>query len=180
MYEALVFLVDGFEEVEALATVDILRRGGVNTATVSLTGSHEVTGSHAIPVLADKLFPDFEMAMATMLILPGGPGTPKYKQHKEFLQLIKTHHEMGGRISAICAAPSILGMLGLLEGKKACCYPGFETELMGAVINNEPVITDGNIITGQSAGASLLFGLAVLSAIKGEEIAKKISVQMRI
>jgi 4-methyl-5(b-hydroxyethyl)-thiazole monophosphate biosynthesis len=180
MPEALVFLVNGFEEIEALAVVDILRRGGVDVAMVSLTGSYEVTGSHAISVLADCLFPEYEADRDTVFILPGGPGTPNYKKHGAFIHALRAHFALNGRFAAICAAPGVLGSLGFLTGVRACCYPGHEAGLTGASIGAGPVEVDGNIVTGQSAGASMLFGLAVLKGIKGEDIANMVRAQMKI
>ena len=171
MHEAIIFLVDGFEEIEALAVADILRRGEVDLITVSLTGNKTVTGSHGIPVITDMLFDDFDSDVNAMLILPGGPGTSKYKEHKSLLDTLHEHSSNNGRIAAICAAPSILGMLGLLKDKKACCYPGFEKELTDAIVCDEPVVVDGNIITGRSAGASIEFALVVLATLKGSTVA---------
>jgi 4-methyl-5(b-hydroxyethyl)-thiazole monophosphate biosynthesis len=174
MNEAIVFLTDGFEEIEALTVVDILRRGGVDVITVSLTGNRTVTGSHDIPVIADTIFPNFNADINTMLILPGGPGTADYKKNEQLLNCLRNHYSAGGRLAAICAAPTLLGMLDILKGKKACCYPGFEQELSGAEICDVPVVVDGNIITGRSAGASMEFALAVLAVMKGDETAETV------
>ena len=174
MREAIIFLIDGFEEIEALAVTNLLRRGEVDVITASLTGNKTVTGSHGIPVITDAMFPYYDSDENTMLILPGGPGTSKYKEHKSLLDSLCEHSSNNGKIAAICAAPSILGMVGLLKGKKACCYPGFEKELTDAVVCDMSVVVDGNIITGRSAGASLEFAFAVLSVLKGDTIANKV------
>jgi 4-methyl-5(b-hydroxyethyl)-thiazole monophosphate biosynthesis len=137
-----------------------------------------VKGAHNIIVTADRLFEALSAEAHTTLILPGGPGTPRYKTHAAFLDLLRAHHERGGRIAAICAAPGVLGMLGFLAGKRACCYPGFEGKLTGASVSQDPVVTDGSIITGQSAGASLAFGLAVLAAVQGQEAADRVRQQL--
>jgi 4-methyl-5(b-hydroxyethyl)-thiazole monophosphate biosynthesis len=143
MYEAVLFLTEGFEEMEAVAPIDILRRGGVELVTVSLTGDETVTGSHGIPIRTDMLFDATAFKPGQeLLILPGGPGTAGYKKHERLLALLTAHHNAGGRLAAICAAPSILGGLGILNGKTACCYPGYEAELAGAAINYDNVVTD--------------------------------------
>jgi 4-methyl-5(b-hydroxyethyl)-thiazole monophosphate biosynthesis len=175
MHEAVVFLADGFEEIEAVTIIDVLRRGGVDTVSVSLSGQLEVTGAHAISLLADRVFRNFSAAADVTLILPGGgPGTENMKKHRGLLDTLRSHHRAGGRIAAICAAPGVLGMLGLLEGKTACCYPGFEGKLTGARIGVKAVEADGNIITSRSAGTAMEFGLAVLDAIKGKDIANMV------
>jgi 4-methyl-5(b-hydroxyethyl)-thiazole monophosphate biosynthesis len=122
-------------------------------------------------VITDAIFPDFNADTKTMLILPGGPGTSKYKQHKPLLDYLQGHYSAGGRIAAICAAPGVLGMMKMLEGKKACCYPGYEQELGDADVCDLPAVVDGNIITGRSAGASVSFALVVLAALKGDMVA---------
>jgi 4-methyl-5(b-hydroxyethyl)-thiazole monophosphate biosynthesis len=127
-----------------------------------------VIGSHDISVIADAIFPDFNADTNTVLILPGGPGTSNYKTNEPLLDYLRNHYTAGGKVAAICAAPTVLGTLGILEGKKACCYPGFEHELLGADICDATAIVDGNIITGRSAGASIEFALAVLTEIKGK------------
>jgi 4-methyl-5(b-hydroxyethyl)-thiazole monophosphate biosynthesis len=181
--QALFFLTDGFEEIEALAPVDILRRGGVDVQTVSITGKQSVTGSHQITVLSDLLFSDLDASAIgneATLILPGGPGWVSYKKHDGLLDLLRSQYKAGGRLAAICAAPAVLGVLGLLQGKKACCYPGLEAQLTGAEVINSPFVVDGSIITGRSAGASLMFGLALLEAIQGADAAARIKESLRL
>ncbi len=179
MHEAYVFLTEGFEEMEAVAPVDILRRGGVRLATVSLTGVEIVTSSHGITLKADVLFDaaDFTPGQG-MLILPGGPGTPRYREHAALLELLTCHCKAGGKLAAICAAPSILGGLGLLEGKTACCYPGYEGELTGTAVSYDNVVTDGNISTSRSAATAFEFALELLRVIKGSETAEKVRASM--
>lgn len=170
------FLNDGFEEIEAIAPIDILRRGGLEVCTFSITGREEVTGSHQIPVKADQLF-DYDACVEAdfdMLVLPGGPGTAGYKQHEELLRLIRHYHEKGKYLAAICAAPTVLGMLGLLEGKRAVCYAGMEDGLTGAVVGSEDVEADGCIITSRGAGTAVSFGLRLLEALKGQEEAERV------
>jgi 4-methyl-5(b-hydroxyethyl)-thiazole monophosphate biosynthesis len=114
-----------------------------------------------------------------MLILPGGPGTTKYRQHESFLRMLNEHHSSGGCIAAICAAPSVLGMLGLLRGKRAVCFPGFEAALEGAIISNRAVETDGNIITSKGAGTALLFAFQILRVLKGAETVETVRGQIQ-
>jgi 4-methyl-5(b-hydroxyethyl)-thiazole monophosphate biosynthesis len=177
MYDALLFLTDGFEEIEALATLDILRRGGCGVPSVSLTGSESVTGRGFVTVKADMLFgPELKNVLEpeTFLIIPGGPGVAGLKRHGPFLDLVKAHHKSGGNLAAICAGPTVLGMLGILEGKTAVCYPGHEGELSGAKIGTGDVETDGNIITSKAAGTTFKFALEILKHIKGAETAEKV------
>ncbi len=171
--KTLLFLVDGFEEIEALATVDILRRGKVDVTTVSITGKKEVMGSHNIPVIADILFEDTDFSNKDMLILPGG--TTALNNHEGLKEKIKEFYNSGKKIAAICAAPMVLGGLGLLKGKRATAYPGFEQYLDGASFSPEAVIIDGNIITGRGPGFSMQFALTLLEVIKGKEEADKIA-----
>lgn len=172
MSKAVLFFVDGFEELEALAPIDILRRGGVEVDTVSLTGNLEITGSHFVKLQADKLFADINENDYDLFILPGGPGTEKYMEKTEFLDMLKRNS--GKRLSAICAAPSVLGRIGLLAGKKAVCYPGYEKYLDGAEVLEDKVITDGNITTARGAGAAYHFAFELLSLLKGSEAAAKV------
>ena len=173
MKEVLIFLTTGFEEIEALTPIDILRRGGVNIKSVSLTGNKLVTGGHQISVMADYLFEEVDFADAQMLILPGG--TVKINEHDGLKREILTFDKQGKSIAAICAAPMVLGGLGLLEGKKATCYPGYEKYLTGAQLMETPVVVDGNITTGKAAGYTLDFALELLSQLKGKETAGEVA-----
>ena len=174
MDKVFIFLTTGFEEIEALATIDILRRGGVNIQSVSLTGEKTVTGGRQISVIADCLFEEVNFADAIMLILPGGPGTAKMNEHEGLKQMIRSFAGEGKLLAAICAAPMIFGGLGLLQNKKATCYPGYEKYLTGAHTSEAPVIVDGNITTGRAAGYTFDFALELLSQLKGNEAARKI------
>ena len=169
----LIFLTTGFEEIEALATVDILRRGGVNIQMVSLTGDKTVTGGHQITVVTDCLFEEVDFANAQMLILPGG--TVKINDHDGLKREILAFASQDKHIAAICAAPMVLGGLGLLRDKKATCYPGYEKYLTGAHVTNAPVTVDGNITTGRAAGYTIKFALELLSQLKGKEAADEIA-----
>ena len=174
-YDAVLFLVDGFEEIEALATLDILRRGEVDVVSVSLTGRYEVTGSHDIIVRADILFDDLSDVAGTMLILPGGPGRVHYKNHEPLLELLKLHDSEGGKIAAICGAPEVLGTLGLLKNKTAVCHPAVEKELNALHVSHAKVITDKNITTSRAAGTTIDFALELVRILKGADTAHKIA-----
>jgi 4-methyl-5(b-hydroxyethyl)-thiazole monophosphate biosynthesis len=174
MKTVFIFLTTGFEEIEALATMDILRRGGVNIQSVSLTGEKFVTGARRISVVADNLFEEVNFADAQMLILPGGPGTVKMNQHEGLKREILAFAGGGKPVAAICAAPMVLGELGLLKDKKTSCYPGYEKYLVGAHVTAAPVMADGNITTGKAAGYTFDFALELLSQLKGKEAAEEI------
>lgn len=170
-----VFLADGFEEIEALAPVDILRRASVDVKTVSINDSLEVEGSHGIKVLADILLKDVKDG-ADMLILPGGmPGTLNLQKNAVLCDMLK---KADCYIAAICAAPSVFGELGLLKGKKATCYPGFEDKLEGAEATGLPVVVDGKVITSKGAGTAHLFGFTLLSLLKSSEEAENLKKTM--
>ena len=168
-------LADGFEEVEALAPLDLLRRAGKEVLTVSITERRAVTGAHGITVLADLTAEEITSLCDEMLILPGGmPGTKNLDASPLTDRLIGEVLAKGGHLAAICAAPMILGKRGLLEGKRATCYPGFEDALLGAHIVSDPVVTDGSITTATGAGVAVLFGGALVSVLCGEERARSL------
>ena len=173
-----IFLADGFEECEALAPADILRRGGVTVKTVGV-GGKTVTGAHGIPVVCD--IEETEVTEpAKAIILPGGmPGTLNLEKSHTVQTVLQKAFENGLLIGAICAAPSILGHKGFLNGKKATCYPGFESALAGADVKDEPVVADGNIITSFGAGAAFDFGFALLAALKGPSAAEELQKGMK-
>ena len=167
------FLANGFEEVEALAPLDLLRRAEVEIKTVGI-GGKTVVGAHGIPVIADitdgEFFGDFDM-----IILPGGmPGTLNLDGSAAVHSAIKSAVENDKYIAAICAAPMILGKLGLLSGKEAICYPGFEKELIGATLSDKTVASDGRIITAKGMGVAVEFGLLLVGILKGGEVAEKL------
>lgn len=167
MKDIFVFLTTGFEEIEALATVDILRRAGLNVKTVSLVGNKQVDGSHAIPVIADLLFEEVNFDNTELLIIPGG--TPKFDEHEGLKRQVSKFAQEDGKVAAICAAPMVLGGLGLLQGKKATCYPSFEKYLKGADLKtSEAVVVDGNIITGRGPGLSFDFALKLVEIVAGK------------
>ena len=163
-----VFLADGFEEAEALCPVDILRRGGVEVKTVGVTGK-TVNGSHGIQVVADITVEEAVTDSLEGIVLPGGlPGTTNLEKDATVQRFIDFCADKGLLIGAICAAPSVLGHKGLLEGKNAICYPGFEKELTGAEIVDCPAVRDGNIVTGWGAGGAFEFGFLLLEAITSD------------
>ena len=171
-----ILLADGFEEIEALTPLDMLRRAGVNVASVSISDELAVTGAHGITVMADITRDSLDLSCIDFAIFPGGMPGAKNLDESDFTdRIIKAVTENHGRLAAICAAPMILGRRGLLEGKKACCYPGFESELHGAVISYEPCITDGNITTARGMGAALSFAEEIIRLIKGKDLQEKIS-----
>ncbi len=169
MKKVFLFLAEGFEEIEAISTADILRRGGVNLTIVSVTGKTLVTGAHGIPVEAEKLFEKMEFTSGDMLILPGGmPGSNNLNAHQQLKDLIITYNEQGKWIAAICAAPLVFGGLGLLKGKEATCYPGIEPQLTGAILKKEAVVQSGNIVTGRGPGLVFDFALKLLALLNGQ------------
>lgn len=165
------FLAEGFEEVEALAPLDLIRRAGLEIKTVGV-GSKTVVGSHGIPVVADMTADKLSDDAPDMVILPGGmPGTKNLDSCETVHKAISDAVKNDAYICAICAAPMILGKLGLVRGKNAVCYPGFEEYLDGATIPNTKVVRDGKIITAKGMGAAVEFGLAIVSALKGDKMA---------
>lgn len=162
------FLAEGFEEIEALCPLDLLRRAGVDVKTVGI-GSKTVCGAHGISVLADMCEDEMNSFDADMIILPGGmPGTLNLDASECVHKAIDTAAQNGSYIAAICAAPSILGKLGLLVGKEAICYPGFEDKLIGAKISDKRVVFDGKIITAAGMGVALEFGLVLVELLCGK------------
>lgn len=179
MAECLLFLAEGFEEVEALTPVDLLRRAGIGVKTVSVTKDHMVTGSHGIGVRADKVFDDIDqqtIEKTDMLIFPGGmPGTENLRAFEPLMELLDYFVESGKYVSAICAAPTLLGQRGHLKGKKACCYPGLEEKLEGAEVFTNACISDGNIITSRGAGCAVEFSLEIIRRLHSWDEAERIS-----
>ena len=170
-----VFLADGFEEIEGLTVVDILRRAGVETRTVSITERRLVTGSHQILVTADSCIKETDFSEAELLVLPGGmPGTRYLGECRPLTELLLQFFREGRKVAAICAAPSVLGDLGFLKGKKAVCYPGFESRLTGAEVLAVPVVTDGHITTSRGMGTAIAFALELTKRLKDEETAKQV------
>ena len=170
--KVLVPLADGFEETEAITVIDILRRAGIDTVTAALK-NNPVTGSHKIPVTADKLLDENEEF--TAIAMPGGmPGSVNLRDDHRVINIIKKISHSGGLTAALCAAPIVLSKAGLLKGKKYTCFPGFEDEIDG-IFTDKNVVVDANIITGKGAGHAVQFGLAIVAALKGEAAARKVS-----
>lgn len=176
MKKAFVFLATGFEETEAIGTVDILRRGGVDARTVSITENKEVKGAHNIVVKADHILGEADLANADALILPGGmPGANNLNASQPLKQAIEVHYKRQKLVGAICAAPLVLGGLGFLKGRTATCYPGFESALEGATVTKSPVEQDGNVITGRGPGLVFDFALSLVAALQGEAVAQEVA-----
>lgn len=177
MKKSFLFLAAGFEETEALATVDVLRRGGVNVETVSVMKEQEVEGAHGVVVKADRLLHQMLEEEADFLIFPGGmPGAQNLSDSKPLMDRLKIHFEQGGRIAAICAAPAlVLGKLSLKKSIRMTCYPGFEKYLPGIDVLSERVVTDDNIITGRGPGYAFAFGLEIVKYIYGEAKANEVA-----
>ena len=168
MAKVYVFLATGFEEIEALTVVDILRRDKIEAVMVSVENEVCVTGSHNITVKADLSYEEADFEDVDMLILPGGPGHTILGEHAELAEKIKAYNLSRKRIAAICAAPSILGKLGVLIGRKAVCYPGYEKDLRGAHVLKEEVVTDGNITTSRGVGTAIPFALELVKLLDCE------------
>ena len=167
-------LANGFEEVEALSPLDLLRRAGLEVKTVSIEESKAVCSAHGVTVMADLMSSDVRED-ATLLILPGGmPGSARLDASPVTDRLIAETLKNGGRLAAICAAPMVLGKRGLLKGKRAICYPGFEQYLEGAFLANTPVVTDRNVTTAIGMGVAIAFGAELVSLLKGREKADEI------
>jgi len=189
---AYVLLAEGFEEIEALTVVDVLRRASVDTATVAVgplpatsalapSDAPVVTGSHGIPVVADLRLEAISLAAEDLVVLPGGmPGTRRLQESAPLAALLERHRAADGWLAAICAAPSIIGRLGLLQGRRATIFPGYEKDLHGAVLSTDPVVRDGRIVTSRGAGTALAFSLALVAALKGDDAARKLSDAMQV
>ena len=168
------FLAEGFEEIEALCPLDIMRRAGIEVRTVGVSGK-EITGAHKITVTADITLDEYEYSSPDMIFLPGGmPGTLNLAASDKVIAAVKNAFAEEKYITAICAAPSILGDMGFLVGKEAICYPGFEDRLTGALISSKKVVRDGNIITAKGMGAALELGLEIVRIFKGDTESKEL------
>ncbi len=164
------FFADGFEEIEAFTAIDTLRRAALDVVMVSVTGGEIVVGAHDISVLCDSLFENCDFVDADILLLPGGmPGAATLDKHAGLRKLLLSFAAKDKPIAAICAAPMVLGKLGLLKGKKATCYPSFEQYLEGAECVDELVVRDGNIITSMGPGGAMKFALAIVELLEGKE-----------
>ena len=171
-----VFLADGFEEIEALTVVDLCRRAGLDTPMVSIMQDKAVTGSHGIQVIADKMLADIDFGSVDMIVLPGGmPGTLNLEKCEPLMAQVKDFYEKGKYISAICAAPTVFGRLGLLKDRAACCYPSMEDELICAKVSKKPVEISDHVTTSRGMGTAMDLGLAIVERFKGKEVADKLA-----
>ena len=182
MKRSYIFLATGFEEIEALATADILRRANIDVTLVSIYPELEVSGAHGITVVTDTIFDACDFSDAEWLICPGGlPGADNLYAHTALTELLLAHNANGGNIAAICAAPAVvLAPLGIIKGKNATCYPGFEPKLTEgyATPQNQRVVTDGNIITANGPSSATPFALAIVEKAKGKETADEVAAGM--
>ncbi|MDR1761419.1 MAG: DJ-1/PfpI family protein [Bacteroidales bacterium] len=182
---AFVFLAPGFEEIEAITIIDVLRRAEIDVTTVSIPEEDDdefwVEGAHGISVFSDIDFEYADFEHGDILILPGGqPGANNLNAHKGLKTVLQEYFDQNKCIAAICAAPLIFGEMGLLKGKRATCYPGYEAQLIGAEIINEPVVVDGNIIIGNGPGAALKFALTIVEKFKGTEVMQQLAKKMMV
>ncbi|MDO4300150.1 MAG: DJ-1/PfpI family protein [Clostridia bacterium] len=170
-----VFLANGCEEIEALTQIDVLRRAGIDAKGVSITTEKVIKGAHGIDFMADCTIYDVDFDKVNMVVLPGGlEGRNNLMNSKETVTVCKKFNELGKIVAAICASPSVLGENGMLEGKKAVCYPGFEKQCHGAcIVNNENVVRDDNIITSRGPATAMEFAVELVRAIAGDETADK-------
>lgn len=180
MEKVYIFLADGFEEVEGLTVVDLLRRAGIEISMVSVTGVKVITGSHNIKIAADQLFEETDFSDAKMLILPGGmPGTKHLGEHAKLIELLKEFNKKGIYIAAICAAPSVIGVNNILHGLRVTSYPGYEDKLLGATYTGNKVEKDSNIITSKGLGTAIDFSLFIVETLLNKETADKIAASIQ-
>lgn len=176
MNKIAVFFAQGYEEIEALTVVDVCRRAGLEVQMVSVSGEAAVSGSHGIEVRMDKRFDEVDFDSLDMIVLPGGmPGTRNLESHEGLMAQVDAFDRAGRYLAAICAAPSILGHRGILQGRRAGCYPGWEQHLTGAAISQDDATVDGHVITGRGMGCAIPFALAIVSQLQGQEQADKIA-----
>lgn len=171
-------LTDGFEDIEALETLDILRRAELITKTVGIKEKN-VTSSHNVTVISDIMLDEISLSDLDMLILPGGPGHTAFNDSEKVQELIKFADANNKYICAICAAPSVIGKLGLLNGKKFTCFPGYEDKCTGGIYTASKAETDDKIITARGAGCASDFGFAIVELLKGKEFADMLKKQMQ-
>ena len=176
MYKAAVFFTDGYEEIEALAVVDLLRRAQVEVLMVSVNDEAYATSSRGdIVVKMDADISAVDFDGLEMIILPGGPGVGGFEKSSLLMEQIARFHEQEKPIAAICAAPGVLGRMGLLAGRRACSYPSVEGDLRGATVVKDKVVRDGHIFTARGMGCSIDFGLALVAYFKGDEAARELT-----
>lgn len=176
MAKVYMFIANGAEEIETLIPVDVLRRGEVNVKTVSITGSEDVKMAHGVVLKADMLFEDGDFSDADLLMLPGGlPGADYLNSHAGVRKAILRQYESGKLVAAICAAPQVFGSLGIVRGRRATCYPGFERFLDGAEYTAELCTVDGNVVTGEGPAATLPYAYKLLAMLTSEQTADSVA-----
>lgn len=176
MSKVLIFMAEGHEEIEALTVVDLLRRAGIDICMVSITGDKKVTGSHGITTVCDKLIETVNFDDADMLVLPGGmPGTINLGECELLMDQVHGFNTSKKGLAAICAAPTVFGKAGILQGKKATCYTGMEADLKGADVSTDAVCHDGHIITSRGMGTAIPFALEIIRTFQGDEAAEKLA-----
>lgn len=171
--QILVILGNNFEELEAIAVIDILRRAEIKVVTASIDDEF-VVGSHGITVKADAMIDNIDISLFHAVYCPGGPGTPRLRSDNRVIRIVQNIYNSGGVAAAICAAPTVLAAAGIMEGKKATFFPGNDEFMSGAVLSDAPVEIDGRIITGQAAGSAVTFGINFVKLLLGEETAEKL------
>lgn len=172
-----IFFANGFEEIEALATVDVMRRAGMEVTTVSINPTKEVTAAHGVTVVTDAMLSGVDASDAEWMVLPGGmPGATNLVECEPLAQLLVAHNAKGGKVAAICASPAVvLAQLGILNGKNATCYPGMEAEGCGVNWQSDMVVVDGNIVTGKGPAAACSFGFTIAAISQGVEQAEAVA-----
>jgi 4-methyl-5(b-hydroxyethyl)-thiazole monophosphate biosynthesis len=181
MKKVFIHLANGFEEVEAITPVDVLRRAGCEVTIISVTGKREVTSARGVAVQADSLFENMDYSLADMILFPGGqPGSDNLTRHAGLKKIIFEFNRQGKMIAAICAAPMVLANAGILEGKRITCFPGTESALKGAICTGNAVEIDGNITTGKAAGAAMKFSLALTEQLVGKPRAEELKKAMYV
>lgn len=171
-----IFMADGCEEIEGLTVVDIVRRAKMEIVMISITGKREVTSSHQVTFLTDALAAEVDYDTLDGIVLPGGmPGTLNLQADETVNKVIRQFAAEGRLVCAICAAPSVLGAAGILEGKWATCHPGFEEKLTGAKVEEKEVVVDGNVITSRGMGTAIPFALSLVSQMVSEEKAQELA-----
>ncbi len=178
--KAIVPLAPGFEEIEAVTIIDVLRRAGIETVSASI-GTDQVKGAHSIIIQADTTFDRINADEFSAIILPGGmPGSKNLMNNTAVIEFIRTIYNNGGYACAVCAAPIVLAKAGIIEGKRATCYPGYESYLKGAILLDEPVVIDGKVITGKGPGCAIPFALTIAGAVKTREVMMSLKEDMQV
>lgn len=176
-----VYLAEGFEEIEAVSIIDVLRRAEISVKVISVSGKLEVTGAHHIKLVADELIEDIQAEDFGMLILPGGmPGTTNLLACKILQKQVSDFNSQNKLLGAICAAPMVLGQWGILKNRQATCFPGFEKYLTGASVSAEAVVVSGNVVTGRGAGVALAFALKIVEILKGKSVSENLAQKMLV